>query len=121
KVDPDHSRMDDGHMVAFDLRHFSRDALGLCGAGLGRLLGLGPGGERQLYAVAYRHRISAFGHDAGKEGHDEKLERVADLFHVSADYTWHDTDARWSGEFRARLRAIVDRELVYHLHGHRAG
>ncbi len=68
--------------------HLSGHALGLRRAGLGRLLGLGPGGERQLHALAHRNGVSALGDDAGEEGHDEELERVAHLLHFSADDCW---------------------------------
>jgi cytochrome c-type biogenesis protein CcmF len=36
------------------LRNLAGNALGVCGAGLGRLLGMGPGGDCQLHAVADR-------------------------------------------------------------------
>ena len=32
---------------------------------------MGPGGERLVPAVAHRHRVSPFGHDAGEARHDE--------------------------------------------------
>ena len=43
KVDQDHARVDAGYVAVSHLRHLSRHALGLRRAGLGRLLGLGPG------------------------------------------------------------------------------
>ena len=88
-----------------DLRDFSGHALGLCGAGLGRLLGMGPGGERFADAVADGHGVSAFGDDAGEARHDEGLERVADFLHVPADDAGHDADARRAGQLGARLCA----------------
>ena len=45
EVDPHHAPLDDGDLGLPDLRNFPRRALGLFGAGMGRLLGLGPGGE----------------------------------------------------------------------------
>ena len=56
EVDQDHAHLDDGDVAVFNLRHLPGNALGLRGAGLGRLLGLGPGGERQLHALADRER-----------------------------------------------------------------
>ncbi len=53
--------------------------LGVRSARLGRLLGLGSGGERLAAALDHRHRVSALGDDAGKEGHDEGLEHGADF------------------------------------------
>ena len=58
EVDQDHARLDARDLAVSDRRHLPRHALGLCGARLGRLLGLGPGGERKLYAMAHRHGIS---------------------------------------------------------------
>ena len=84
KVDPHHAPLDHGGVAVSDLRHFSGRALGLRGAGLGRLLGMGPGGERVDPAVADDDRVPAFGDDAGKARHDEDVEHVADLHHVPA-------------------------------------
>jgi cytochrome c-type biogenesis protein CcmF len=75
------------------VRHLSRHALGLLRAGLGRLLGLGPGGERFADAVADGHRLPALGDDAGEARHDEELERVADLLHLHARDFGHAADA----------------------------
>ena len=47
--------------------------------GWGRLLGLGPRRERFVVAVDHRDGLPALGDDAGKEGHDEGLERRPDL------------------------------------------
>jgi hypothetical protein len=66
EVDQDHARLDHGDLAVSDLRHLSGHALGLRGAGLGRLLGLGPGGERELHALAHRNGLSALGDDAGE-------------------------------------------------------
>ena len=88
KMDQDHPRLDDGDLAVSDLRHLPGHALGLRGAGLGRLLGLGPGGECQLHALAHRHRLSALGDDAGEERHDEELECLADLLHLPAHHCW---------------------------------
>ena len=65
KMDQDHARLDHGHLALPHLRHLPRHALGLRRARLGRLLGLGPGRERQLHALAHRHRLSPLRHDAG--------------------------------------------------------
>ncbi len=76
-----------------------------CGAGLGRLLGMGSGRERHLDAVADGHRLSALGDDAGEARHDEELERLADLLDVHADDAGNAADALRPGELRARVRA----------------
>ena len=69
--------------VFLTLRHFAGRALGLRRAGLGRLLGMGPGGECVADAVAHGDGVSAFGDDAGKARHDEDVEYVADVHHRS--------------------------------------
>ncbi len=43
EVDQDHARLDHGYLAVPHLRHLPRHALGLCGARLGRLLGMGSG------------------------------------------------------------------------------
>ena len=59
-------------------RHSDGRALGLRRAGLGRLLGLGSGGERLAHAVAHRHRVSAQRDRAGAQEHAQDLERRPD-------------------------------------------
>ncbi len=46
EVDPHHPPLDHGHLALSHLRHLHGRALGLLCPRLGRLLGLGPGGER---------------------------------------------------------------------------
>src|SRR6266567_4041014 len=60
--------------------NFAWSALGLRGVGLGRLLGLGSGGERVSVAVADGNSVSALGDDAGKTRHDESVERVVGVY-----------------------------------------
>ena len=120
KVDQHHAPLDHGDVAVFDLRHFSRHALGLRRAGLGRLLGLGPGRERQFDAVADGYSISALRDDAGKARHDEELERVADLYHLHAVDSWYIADAKRTGAIRPRICRIVDWKLVLGLPADRA-
>ena len=58
-------------------RHRARRVVVLRGARVGRLLGLGPGGERVVPAVAHRHRLPALGDGAGAAGDAAGLEPVA--------------------------------------------
>ena len=120
EMDQGHARLDHGDLAVFDRRHLPGHALGLRRAGLGRLLGLGSGGERQLHALADRNRLSPLRDDAGEEGHDEELERLAHLLHLPAHPARHVAHSRRISQFRARLRAILHRHLVRCLHGHRA-
>ena len=112
EVDSHHAPLDHGRLGVSDLRHLSGRALGLRGAGLGRLLGMGPGGERFAAALAHRHRVPAFGDDAGEARHDEGLEHVADLHHVPAGHLRHLPDALRRGQFGTRLCAVGHRHLV---------
>src|SRR5581483_1645769 len=111
-VDCDHTPLDHGHLGVSNLRRLSRCTLGLLGAGLGRLLGVGSSRERLADALVDRHRLSAFGHDARKTRHDEDLECVAYFFHLHANRFWHAAHSKWSGEFGTCVRAIFDWDLV---------
>ena len=73
-------------------RHRARRVVELRGARLGRLLGLGPGGERLVPALADRHRLPALGHGAGAPGHAAGLEPVAAVRHVLAHHPGHVPD-----------------------------
>ena len=57
--------------------------------GLGRLLGVGPGRERVVPAVAHRHRLPALGDGAGAPRHAARLEPVAAVRHVLAHHPRH--------------------------------
>src|SRR5262249_36785645 len=121
KVDQDYARVDAGDVAVSDLRNFPRHALGVRSAWLGRLLGMGSGGERQLHALADGHRVYALGDDAGKERDDEELERVAHLLYVPADAAGDAADEGGSGEFGARVCEVIDRHVVHGVHGDRSG
>ena len=112
EVDPHHAPLDHGGVAVPHLRHLPGRALGLRSAGLGRLLGMGPGGERFPAAVADHDCVSAFGDDAGEARHDEDVEHVAHLHHVSAGDFRHVPHAQRRGEFGARVCAVGHRHLV---------
>ncbi len=104
-----HPPLDHGDLGLPDLRRLSRRALGLFSAGLGRLLGMGSGRERFAHALADRHRVSAFGDDAGKARHAEDVEHVADLRHLLAGDFGNVPDAQRNHQFGACLRAVFHR------------
>ena len=106
-LDPHHAPLDAGHLAVPKLRHHAGRGVGLSRARMGRLLGLGSGGERFAAALAQRHGFSAFGHDAGKERHDEGLEHRADLGDLLPVHLRHLHHARRACRFGARLRAVV--------------
>ena len=68
--------MDHGGLAVFDLWNHPWRALGLPPIGLGRLLGLGPGGERFIPALVRGHGLPALDHDPGKKGHAEEVECI---------------------------------------------
>ncbi len=86
--------------------HFAWRALGLCSAGMGRL----------LPAMADGHGVSALRDDAGKARDDEGLECVAGVLHIFALHPGNVSDAQRRGQLGSRLRAIQHRCLVRELH-----
>src|SRR3990167_2542910 len=110
-MDRNDEALDHGHVVVPCDRHHAGGALGLCGARLGRLLGLGPGGKRLPDAVAYRYRFSALRDDAGKARHDEGLEHGPDLLDLLSLHLRNLPDAQRRGLLSARLRAIGHRSV----------
>ena len=70
-------------------RHRARRLVELRGARLGRLLGLGPGGERLVPAVAHRHRLPPLGDGAGAPRDAAGLEPVAAVRHVRPHHPRH--------------------------------
>ena len=61
----------------------------LPGARLGRLLGLGPGGERRLHPVDHGDRLPALGDGPGAPGHAARLEPVAGDGDLQPDHPGH--------------------------------
>src|SRR5438874_3770671 len=112
EMDPYNAPLDHGDLGLPDLWRVSRRPLGVLGAGVGRLLGLGSGRERVFYALADRDSISAFRNDAGKAWHAEDLERVADLLDIRAFNFWNFPHSQRRSQLGARFRAIFHRELV---------
>ena len=58
-------------------RHHARHVVGVRRARMGRLLGVGSGGERVAAAVAHEHRVPALDHDPGKARDAAEVERRA--------------------------------------------
>src|SRR5215469_16201357 len=93
------------------LRHYVGRGLGLPRVGLGRILGVGSGGERVAAALVEWYGVSAFRNDAGKEGHDEGLEHRAGFGHLLPVHLRYVDDVRWAGAIGARFRAVGDRQV----------
>src|SRR3990172_11544771 len=56
---------------------------------MGRLLGLGPGGECLLHALAYGHRLPALGYDPAAAWHAKGLEHSANHSNLRSVYLWY--------------------------------
>src|SRR5581483_3146457 len=107
-MDSHYAPLDDGDMGLSNDWHFSWRALGVLGPRLGRLLGMGPGGECFADVMADGYGISAFGDDAGKTRHVEDLEHVVCVRYFLAFDPGHFSHAQRCDQFGACLRAIVD-------------
>ena len=88
-------------------RHHPRRLVELRGPRLGRLLGLGPGRERQLPALAHRHRLPPLGDGAGAAGDAAGLEPVAGVRHVLAHDPRHVPHPLRRPRLRARLQRLA--------------
>ena len=96
--------LDDDLVAVPVVRPRPRDDLGVRGARLGRLLGLGSGRERGPAAVVHGHRVPALGDGAGAARHAARLERHARHPHVLPDDLRHVHDAVGRRAVGARVR-----------------
>ena len=94
------------------LRDHARRALGLHGARLGRLLGLGPGRERLADALAHRHGVPALRDDPGEARDAEGLERLAGARHRRARDPRHVPRALRDPGVDPRVRRVDARDPV---------
>ena len=108
EVDPHHAPLDHGDVAISDLWNLPGRALGVQRSGLGRLLGMGPGGKCLPDAMADGHGLSALGDDAGEARHDEDVERLANLLDVPADDSRNAVDALGHRVERPCIRAVFD-------------
>ena len=110
--------LDDGGMAVPVVRPDARDVVGVRGARVGRVLGLGSGRERRTAALVHRDSVSALGHGAGAPRHAARVERHARDRHVLPDHLRHVHDPFGRRAVGARVRrgsrARVD---VHDLHG----
>ena len=88
RLDPRHPSLRPDRVDLPRHRDHARRAVVLHRAGVGRLLGLGPGGERVADAVAHGHGVPALDHGPGEAGDAEGLERVADHRRRSCSRCW---------------------------------
>ena len=79
------------------------------GPRVGRLLGLGPGGERVVPALAHRHRLPALGDGPGAAGDAAGLEPVPPDRHLLADDPGHVPHPVGRARLGARLLRVGHR------------
>src|SRR5881394_3460183 len=102
----------DSRLVALPERWAAdRDVVGLRGAGVGRLLGLGSGGKRGAAAVARHDRLSALRDGSGKAWDAEEVESGADPRRVGAVDLRHVPHALRCDRERAFVHGIAGRLL----------
>ncbi len=95
--------------IFLTVRDRARRLVGVRGAGLGRLLGLGPGRERVVPAVADRHGGAALGDPDRAQGHPQGLDRDAGAGHLPAHDPRHLHDALRRLQLGPLLHAERDR------------
>src|SRR5437016_7512263 len=77
-MDSDNPALDDGSLALSRNGHFIGSQMGLRRSGMGWLLELGSGRKRFFDAMVDRNRLSALGHHARAQRHDEGLEHDPD-------------------------------------------
>jgi hypothetical protein len=110
-LDPHRAGVDGRVLAAADLRDPARSEVGLHRARLGRLLGLGPGREREPAAVVDRHRLPALGRDPGATRQAQGVERLARDRHVRAHDLRHVPGALRGRLVGPRLRRVERRHV----------
>ena len=89
RLDPRHPEVDPGELALPLDRDHAGDVVGLRGAGLGRLLGVGSGGEREPPALAHHDRVPPLGDDPGEARDAQALEPGAHHRDVPAQHLRH--------------------------------
>ena len=103
---PDDAPLDHHGLVLSRLRDHARGPLGLRGARLGRLLGLGPRRECLSHAVPGRHRLPALGDHPGEARDAPDLESRADRSRLLSLPVRHLPHAQRSRAVGSQLHAI---------------
>ena len=116
-----HPPLDAGGLDDPDVRAAAGRVVGLSRAGLGRLLGLGPGRERGAAAVADGDRLPALDDGAGAARHAQGLESGADHRDLRALDLRHLRGAQRHHQLGALVRLLSHRAVLPRLPGGRAG
>ena len=93
-----------------------RRLVGICRAGLGGLLGVGPGRERQLYALVGGHCFPSLYYDAEKAGNTQGLEYGADNTNLRPNDIWHFPDPEWNPFLSSYFWRIDFRTILFSLY-----
>ena len=112
RLDPQHAPVHAHRLAVPRHRGPARRALVVLRAGVGRLLGLGPGRERLADAVADRHRVPALRDDPGEARDAEGVERVAGARHRRARDPRHLPRALRDPRVDPRVRGLDARRAV---------
>ena len=111
-VDRGVSPLRDGGLGHPRPRQHPRRLVGVPRAGLGRLLGLGPGRERGAHALAGRDGIHPQHPDAGTARHAQGVEPGPDHGGVLSEHLRHVRRSQRDSGVRARVRPVGDRALL---------
>ncbi len=85
-VDPRDPEVDAGELAVPLDRHHAGDVVGVCRAGLGWILGVGSGREREPAPLAHDDGVPPLRDDPGKAGDAQAVERGPDHRHVPAEH-----------------------------------
>src|SRR5262249_598114 len=114
-VDTEYTPLDFGSLVVSRHRHPARRTMGLCGTGMGRLLGLGPSRKCLVYAMVNGYRVSPFGDDSGKKRHAQSLEYGFGYFDLCPLYLRYVSHAQWGDCLGACFCAVFSWPLLFAL------
>ena len=115
RVDRRQSQVDAFRLDVSGHRQHPRNALGIRGARLGWLLGMGPRRECRVHAVSDGQRVRPFGDDPGAARSAQSVERLSHRVDVLPHHLRHVPDAIGDDLERPFVRAIVDRQLLRRL------
>ena len=117
RLDSRHPEVDPGLLALPLHRHHARHVVGVRRAGLGRLLGVGSGGERELPALAHHDGVPPLGDDPGEARDAQAVELRADHRHVPAEHLRHLHHPLGRDRERAQLHPVERRLLLPRLPG----
>src|SRR5437016_13733233 len=88
-MEPYHPSLDFGAVGVLDAGDYGRGVVVLRSTRLGGLLGVGPGGERFVHAVAHGHRLRALSDGARAARYAEDMDSEPHHYDLPADVAGH--------------------------------